>query len=139
VLTYQREYIKGYWRKQRWELPIHAFYDIYRERMPLFLNLLTFFLPMALSDGVFRDYSSAEILDAADDHNKSCPSENQVLVVIHFKESMLETPVFRQFDELDIQKSSGKARGADAFGKAFVELGYLPYLLTSYYSIMMII
>ncbi|KAN0068340.1 hypothetical protein V8E54_013536 [Elaphomyces granulatus] len=51
VLTYQREFIKGYWRKQRWELPIHAFYDIYRESMPLFLNLLTFFLPMALSDG----------------------------------------------------------------------------------------
>jgi carbonic anhydrase len=125
VLTYQREFIKGYWRKQRWELPIHAFYDIYRESMPLFLNLLTFFLPMALSDGVFRDYSSAaEILDAADDYDKACPSENQILEVIHFKEGMLETPVFRQFNELDIKKSSGKARGADAFGKAFVELGH---------------
>jgi hypothetical protein len=67
--------------------------------MPLFLNLLTFFLPMTLSDGVFRDYSSAaEILDAADDYDKSCPSENQVLEVIHFKESMLETLVFRQFN-----------------------------------------
>jgi hypothetical protein len=53
--------------------------------MPLFLNLLTFFLPMALSDGVFLDYSSAaEILDAADDYDnlKSCPSENQILEVI---------------------------------------------------------
>jgi hypothetical protein len=38
---------------------------------------------------------------------------------------MLETPVFRQFNELDIKKSSGKARDADAFGKAFVELGHL--------------
>ena len=80
---------------------------------------------MALSDGVFRDYSSAaEILDAADDYDRSCSSENQVLEVIHFKESMLETPVFRQFNELDIKKRSGKARGADAFGKAFVELGH---------------
>ena len=75
--------------------------------MPLFLNLLTFFLPMALSDGVFRDYSSAaEILDAADNYDKACPSENQVLEVIHVKESMLETPVFRQFNELDIKKSA---------------------------------
>ena len=80
---------------------------------------------MALSDGVFRDYSSTtKILDATNNYDKSCPSENRVLEVIHFKESMLETPVFRQFNELDIKKSSGKARGADAFGKAFVELGH---------------
>jgi hypothetical protein len=31
VLTNQREYVKGYWRKKQWELPVHAFYDIYRE------------------------------------------------------------------------------------------------------------
>ncbi|KAN0073335.1 hypothetical protein V8E54_008555 [Elaphomyces granulatus] len=31
-----REYIKGYWRKQQWELPVHAFYDIYAKDIPLF-------------------------------------------------------------------------------------------------------
>ena len=45
------------------------------------------------------------VSDAADDYGKSCPSENQVLEVIHFKESMLETPVFRQFSELDIKRA----------------------------------
>ncbi|PYI00196.1 hypothetical protein BO71DRAFT_455086 [Aspergillus ellipticus CBS 707.79] len=125
VLTYQREYLKDYWRKQRWELPIHAFYDVYKEDMPLVLNFLTFFLPMASADGVFRDYSSvSEVLDAVDSHDKHCPSENQILEVIHFNDCGLEIPVFRQFDELDVKKSTGKARGADAFGKAFVELGH---------------
>ena len=81
--------------------------------------------PWHYSMGVFRDYSSAaEILDAADNYDKACPSEIQVLEVIHVKESMLETPVLRQSNGLDIKKSSGKARGADAFGKAFVELGH---------------
>jgi hypothetical protein len=39
-----------------------------RIHMPLFLNFLAFFLPMASADGVFRDYASlTEILDLADD------------------------------------------------------------------------
>ena len=125
VLTYQREFVKGYWRKKQWELPVHAFYDIYREDMPLFLNFLAFFLPMASADGVFRDFTSlTEILDLADDLAKNCPSQNGVLETIYFKESAFKTPVFRQFTELAIEKTTGKARGADSFGKALVELGH---------------
>ena len=64
---------QGLLEKKQWELPVHAFYDIYREDMPLFLNFLAFFLPMASADGVFaiRDYASlTEILDLADDLDK---------------------------------------------------------------------
>ncbi|KAJ6080338.1 zinc finger protein [Penicillium canescens] len=47
VLTYKREFVKGYWRKKKWAIPKHAFYEVYAEDVPIFLNLLTFFLPMA--------------------------------------------------------------------------------------------
>ncbi|KAJ5452017.1 hypothetical protein N7445_000200 [Penicillium cf. griseofulvum] len=80
---------------------------------------------MASADGVFRDYASlTEILDLADDLDKHCPTENQVLETIFFKESALKTPVFRQFTELAIEKTTGEARGADSFGKTLVELGH---------------
>ncbi|KAN0084954.1 hypothetical protein V8E54_001421 [Elaphomyces granulatus] len=99
VLTYQREYVKGYWRKKQWELPVH---DIYREDMPLFLNFLAFFFQW----------------------HRLMAYSNCVLETIYFKESVFQTPVFRQFTELAIEKTTGKARGADSFGKALVELGH---------------
>lgn len=80
---------------------------------------------MASADNAFRDYSSVgEILDQANTYAKAIPSENKILEVIHFAESVHETPVFRQYRELSVAKSTGKARGADAFGKEFVELGH---------------
>ncbi|GLI74859.1 hypothetical protein PoHVEF18_003107 [Penicillium ochrochloron] len=125
VLTYTRKFVKGYWRKKTRDIPVHAFYETYTEDVSLFLNFLTFFLPMASADKAFRDYSSVgEILDQANAYAKAIPSENKVLEVIHFAESVHETPVFRQYRELDVDKSTGKARGADAFGKEFVDLGH---------------
>lgn len=97
---------------------MYTFYGTYREDVSLFLNLLTFFLPMTSADNAFRDKSSVgEILDQADAYAKAIPSENKVLEVIHFVESIHETPVFQQYRELHVDKSTGKARGADAFGK----------------------
>lgn len=125
VLTYQREFSKGHWRKKRCELPVHAFYEVYKEDVPLFLNFLTFFLPMASADGAFRNYSSVlEILKTVDAYGTAPPMENKVLEVITFKECVQHVPVFRPFSELHVDKSTGKARGADAFGKELVRLGH---------------
>jgi carbonic anhydrase len=67
VLNYDRDYLKGFWRKKQSELPIHCFYEKYTEGMPLIVNLLTFFLPLASPDKAFRDYDSTdEILDRVD-------------------------------------------------------------------------
>lgn len=92
--------------------------------MPLMLNLLTFFLPLAVADGALKDYSSVcAILDAANAYEKG-PRENNILEVIRFKQEALDTPVFRQFTDLGVAKSTSKARGADSFGKSIVALGY---------------
>lgn len=56
VLTYKRQYVKGYWRKKGWELPMHSFNKIYKEDMPLLVNFLIYFLPMASVDDAFHDY-----------------------------------------------------------------------------------
>ncbi|KAJ6114885.1 zinc finger protein [Penicillium sp. IBT 16267x] len=126
VLTNEREFVKGYWRKSKWEISSHAFYEVYaQDDVPIFLNFLTFFLPMAAADKAFKDSNSvSSILDAVERHENSGPSENKVLEVIQFREEFKETPVFRQYRELHIENSKGKARGADAFGKALVQLGY---------------
>lgn len=82
VLLYEREYVKGFHRKNEWQIPIHAFYELYTEHMPLMLNLLTFLLPLAVADGAFKDYSSVcVILDAANAYKKG-PRENNILEVI---------------------------------------------------------
>ncbi|KAJ5975505.1 Zinc finger C2H2 [Penicillium waksmanii] len=46
VLTYNRRFVKGYWRKKAQDIPTYTFYETYREDVFLFLNLLIFFLPM---------------------------------------------------------------------------------------------
>ncbi|GFF85330.1 LOW QUALITY PROTEIN: Zinc finger, C2H2-like [Aspergillus lentulus] len=56
ILTYQQEFTMGHWRKKEWELPIHRFYKIYKDDVPLFFNLLTFFLPLASANHAFHDY-----------------------------------------------------------------------------------
>lgn len=123
VLTYSRVYVKGYWKKKRWELPIHAFYEIYREELPLFFNFLTFFIPMASADKAFCDYESAQdILDAVE--SIECGPEEKVIATIEFKPEVLDVPVFRPYDEQDIKLSTGRSRGAYAFGKEFAELGH---------------
>ena len=88
------------------------------------LNLLTFFLPLAAADKAFEGYSSVgEILDAADAYGTR-PGQNNILEVIRFKQEALDTPVFRQFTDLGVAKSTSKARGADSFGKSIVALGH---------------
>lgn len=87
----------------------------------LLLNLLVYFLPLASADRAFRDYSSLdEILAAAD---AGLP-EGQEILVIEFRDNIRESPIFRPWDELLIEDSTGKSRGADSFGKMFSQLGY---------------
>ncbi|KAJ5491931.1 Zinc finger C2H2 [Penicillium expansum] len=116
VLTYEREFVKGYWRKTKWEIPKHAFYEVYAEDMPIFLNFLTFFLPMAVADKAFRDYGSVrEILDAVDLYEKVGHSEDKILEVICVREEMRNLPVFRQYLEHHVESSKGNARGSRFF------------------------
>lgn len=125
VLTYEREFVKGYWRKTKWEILKHAFYEVYAEDMPIFLNFLTFFLPMAVADKAFRDYGSVrEILDAVDLYEKVGYSEDKILEVICVREEIRDLPVFRQYLEHNVENCKGSARGADSFGKALVSLGH---------------
>ncbi|KAL2808658.1 hypothetical protein BJX63DRAFT_424461 [Aspergillus granulosus] len=125
VLQYQRRYIKRGEDRTKWDLPLHLFYEIYTEKLPLFLNLLVFFLPMASADGAFRDYSRVtDILDEAEELTKAGPTEAKIVRTIYFKNSVLDTPVFRQWLECDVKKTTGKARGADSFSKQIVDLGH---------------
>ncbi|KAJ6001624.1 zinc finger protein [Penicillium canescens] len=125
VLTYKREFVKGYWRKKKWAIPKHAFYEVYAEDVPIFLNLLTFFLPMATADNAFTDYGSvSEILDAVEMYEQVGPSEDKILEVIHVRQVMKDLPVFRQYLEHNVDNFKGHARGADSFGKALVNLGH---------------
>ena len=127
VLTYSREYIKGYWRMKRWELPIHAFYEVYREEVPLFFNFILFMLPLFSGDRAFLQYNScSEILDAVDSIKLTdlATRDNHIISVIHFRNDILNIPIFRPFDELDCEHSTGRAKGADAFGKEFADLGH---------------
>ncbi|KAL4985863.1 hypothetical protein BDW68DRAFT_179314 [Aspergillus falconensis] len=126
VLTYQRQYVKGHWRKKHWELPIHAFYEVYKEEIPLFLNLMLFMLPLFSADRAFRDYTSCTELLAKVKSVQASELDfqtNHIISTIHFREDILDKPVFRPSSELDIDSSSGKALGADAFGKEFAALG----------------
>ncbi|KAJ5772119.1 Zinc finger C2H2 [Penicillium odoratum] len=99
--------------------------DVYAEDVPIFLNVLTFFLPMASADKAFRNYSSvSEILDAVEMYERVGPLEDKILEVIHVREEMRDMPVFRQYLEHNVDHFKGHARGADAFGKALVHLGH---------------
>ena len=96
ILTYQREFMKGYIQREKQEIPDYAFYDVYTKDMPLFLNLLTFFLLMAMLDKAFkRYYSVIEILSAIKKYQKLSPSENKILKVIQIRKEVKELPVFR--------------------------------------------
>lgn len=80
---------------------------------------------MATTDKAFKNFNSVgSILNIVKRHKKLSPLENKVLKVIQFREEYKETPVFRQYRELYIVISKGRARGADTFGKALVQLGY---------------
>ncbi|GFF77413.1 hypothetical protein IFM53868_02081 [Aspergillus udagawae] len=127
VLTYAREFVKGYWRMKKWEPPVHAFYEVYKEEMPLFFNFILFMLPLFSADRAFRHYTSCtEILDKLDSIKVSDleSQSNHIISRIHFRKDLSDTPVFRPFSELDCGNSTGRARGADAFGKEFAALGY---------------
>lgn len=68
----------GHWRKKERVLPIHRFYKIYKDDVPLFFNLLTFFLPLASANHAFHDYSSIDYLLNAAEAYKVDPSENKI-------------------------------------------------------------
>eukprot|EP00136_Aspergillus_niger_P005226 XP_001395717.2 hypothetical protein ANI_1_2012104 [Aspergillus niger CBS 513.88] len=123
VLTYSRVYVKGYWKKKRWQLPIHGFYEIYKTEAPLFFNLLTFFLPMACADRVFMDYTSVgEIMDAAE--NMQGDNDEKIIAKLELRPEMENIPIFRPYDEQAVEDSTGRSRGADSFGKELAELGH---------------
>ncbi|KAE8387077.1 hypothetical protein BDV23DRAFT_174933 [Aspergillus alliaceus] len=119
VLYYDRDYFKGFWRKDKSELPIHGFYEKYTEEMPLTLNLLTFFLPLASADKAFRDYDSTDgILDRVDLLAATLQEgDDKSVDAIHFKPHILNTPVFCPYNEQAIVYSTGRSREADAFDK----------------------
>ncbi|OJJ66328.1 hypothetical protein ASPBRDRAFT_137940 [Aspergillus brasiliensis CBS 101740] len=125
-LDYDRDYTKGSWRMQLSELPTHGFYEKYTEKTPLFLNLLTFFLPLASADQAFRDYESVdEIFDEVDLLSSTLQEgEHKTIGTIYFRPDVLDKPLFRPRDEQAINTSTGRARGADAFGKMFAALGH---------------
>ena len=128
VLTYKRQYVKNGHRMKDAELPVHAFYEIYREDTPLLVNLLAYFLPIASADNAFRDYgSSSKILDEVDRLAASGKFSEELgsvrVIPIHFRKDVMDKPVFRPYSELSIECSTGKARGADSFGKSFAALG----------------
>ncbi|PGH04310.1 hypothetical protein AJ80_08533 [Polytolypa hystricis UAMH7299] len=123
VLMYGREYVKGYWRKKKWELPKHAFYEIYKQKTPLLVSLLVYFLPSASADNAFCDYQSVdELLDEVDRLEKWGGMKSARVVPIRFNKAVMDTPVFRPYNELCISSSTGTGRGADAFGKSFAAL-----------------
>jgi carbonic anhydrase len=63
--------------------------------MPIFLNLLIFFLPIATADKAFRDYGLVnEILDTIDIYKKVGPSEDNILKVIYIRQELRDLPVF---------------------------------------------
>ncbi|QVM10690.1 hypothetical protein D8B26_005343 [Coccidioides posadasii str. Silveira] len=123
VLTYQREFVKNYWRKKSWELPVHAFYEIYTESTALLFNPILYFLSMASGDNAFRDFAAVDELMDAVEQLAAKPKQEDTLFTIHFKEHIKGTPVFRQYGDLTLSKAPAKSRGADAFGKEFADLG----------------
>jgi hypothetical protein len=64
-----------------------------------------------------RDYQSMdEILDSVEVGTCNEPEEKEI-ITIFFKKDVLDVPIFRPWDEQAIEDSTGRARGADAFGK----------------------
>ncbi|KAJ5721986.1 Zinc finger C2H2 [Penicillium malachiteum] len=106
VACYKHEFVKGFWRKQKWSILIYIFYKVYVEDVPIFLNLLTFFLLMK---------SVVEILDAVEQHEKASYSGLKILEVIHMHEDMREVPYA-------VGDYRGNARGVDLFNKKHSEL-----------------
>lgn len=86
ILTYKREFVKGFQPKIKQAIPKHAFYEVYAKEVPIFLNLLTFFLLIATADKAFRDYGLvSEILDTIEIYKKVGPSEDKILEVIYIR------------------------------------------------------
>ncbi|KAJ0413052.1 hypothetical protein BJY00DRAFT_322648 [Aspergillus carlsbadensis] len=123
VLTYEREFVKGAWRMKKREKPINAFYEVYRDQVPLFFNLILFMLPLFSADKAFCHYQTCtEILDALELIEPSALQDQPLK--IHFREELANTPVFRATADLSCTSPTAKARAADAFGKDFAALGY---------------
>lgn len=87
----------------------------------LLLNVFVYFLPMAFADEALRDYQSMSELLAAATHKMP---KDQEIVEIHFKKDVEDLPVLRPYTELSRERSTGRSRRADSFGKMFRESGY---------------
>ncbi|KAL4746145.1 hypothetical protein BDW72DRAFT_207591 [Aspergillus terricola var. indicus] len=109
VLIYERNFVKGGFRKHRSELPIHGFYEKYAGEVPLFLNLLTFF---------FRSHLQTDV----DKASLSPPTDDKVITFVEWKPEVKDVPLFRPYNEQEIIPLHRRARGADAFGKQFAAL-----------------
>ncbi|KAL6229166.1 hypothetical protein BDW75DRAFT_250082 [Aspergillus navahoensis] len=95
VLTYAREFVKGYWRMKKGEPPVHAFYEVYKEEMPLFFNFILFMLPLFSADRAFRHYKlCTEILDELDSIKVSDleSQSNHIISRIHFRKDLSDIP-----------------------------------------------
>lgn len=51
-------------------------------------------------------------------------AEHKTIGTIYFRPDVLDIPLFRPRDEQAIDTSTGRARGADDFGKMFAALGH---------------
>lgn len=103
-----------------------AFYEVYKENVILFFNLIFFMLPLFSADYAFRHCKSyTEILNEVDSIKISDleSQSNHVISRIYFRKDLLDTPVFRLLSKLDCESSTGRVRGADAFGKEFAVFG----------------
>ncbi len=95
VLIYSWEFLKGAWTWKQWELLIHGFYKKYTAEVLLFLNLLTFFLPLASADQAFYSYATVgKILGTVDQASFSAQGDDKVITFIDFKPEILDVPVF---------------------------------------------
>ncbi|KAL4958633.1 uncharacterized protein BDV14DRAFT_194414 [Aspergillus stella-maris] len=84
--------------------------NVYKEEVPLFFNLILFMLPLFLGDHAFRDYLSfTKILDVVDSVKPK---------------DLANTLVFKGMSKPSRNNYTGRAKGADTFGKEFAALGY---------------
>ncbi|KAJ6182817.1 hypothetical protein N7485_001459 [Penicillium canescens] len=115
-------------------IPKHAFYKVYAEDVPIFLNLLTFFLPMATVDNAFTDYGSvSEILDTVEMYEQVGPSEDKILKVIYVRQVIKDLPVFRQYLKHNVDNFKGHARGSGFLRKGLGQSRSQKWLYAKYY------
>jgi hypothetical protein len=83
VPTYKQEFVKGAWRMKKRDKLINTFYEVYKDQVPLFFNLILFILLLFSADKAFCRYQSCtKILDNLESIKLSALEDQ--LVKIHF-------------------------------------------------------